>query len=158
MAASVRRREFMFSPQSVRFNPPHPLPLYYHPPPLAPRLTLHHQPLQHSLTTQTRTWMLWIRAAHSRQQHATAYMTSLLFKENYSRRRCRQSDFTDFIAGLRLLATTQTACAQPHTHTYTSACQIDYRFSVSNPFTVPKAAAATTRSRRVVCVCVSVSV
>lgn len=98
--------------------------------------------------------MLWIAAAHSRQQHDPAYMTSLLFQENYSRRRCRQADFT---ADLLLLASksTQTSmCSDTHrqTHTFTPRCQIDYRFSVNNPFMVPTAAATATRSRLCVCV------
>lgn len=82
------------------------------------------------------------------------------FRENYSRRSSRQSDFTDFIAGLLSLLllvvdTTQTSlCTVSLTHTYAPGCQIDYRFSVSNPSSVLTAVATTTSSR----LCVSVSV
>lgn len=52
--ASVRSRAFMLSPHSVWFNQPHPLPLYYHQPPLASCLALHQQTLQLSVTRQIR--------------------------------------------------------------------------------------------------------
>lgn len=152
MTASVRSRDVVFSPQRVWLNPPHPLPLYYHQPLRAPCLALHHQPQQHSLTRQT-----WPGRPGSLLPTAASSMLPLTWHHCYFRKITVKGDADSLISPISLLAY---CCWLPniphkqavtHTHTYTSGCQIDYRFSVSNPFTVPTAAAAAARSRLTVC-------
>lgn len=150
-------RDLVFSPQSVWLNPPHPLPLYYHQPPLAPCLALHQRSQQHRLTRQT-----WPGRCGSLLPTAASSTLLLTWHHCYLRKITVEGDADSLILLVSLLAYCcwlpsiphRPTCAHIHTHTPTP--QIDYRSSVSNIFTIPAAAAVATRSRQFVCVCLSV--